>query len=120
MTLEDEIRAAGAVADTALLSNDAELISTFFTDDWVFVSPSGITTKSELIGWIASGRLAHHTMTTVGAERIAPVGDSVIVTARRASSGTWEGTPYTTEEWISEVLVRGTDGRWRAAFSQKS
>ncbi|MFC9688064.1 nuclear transport factor 2 family protein [Kribbella sp. NPDC056951] len=119
MTLEDEIRAAGAVADEALLTNDAELISTFFTDGWVFVSPSGITTKSELIGWIASGRLAHHTMATVGPERIAQVGDTVVVTARRASSGTWEGTPYATEEWITEILVRGMDDRWRAAFAHK-
>lgn len=44
MTFEDEIRAAGAVADAALLTNDAELISTFYTDDWVYVSPSGIMT----------------------------------------------------------------------------
>ncbi|MFI5736581.1 nuclear transport factor 2 family protein [Kribbella sp. NPDC051587] len=120
MTLEDEIRAAGAAADEALLGNDAELISTFFTDDWVYVGPSGITAKTELIGWIASGRLAHHTMETVGPERIAPVGDSVVVTARRTSSGTWDGTPYRADEWISEILVRDDFGLWRKAFGQKS
>jgi hypothetical protein len=57
---------------------------------------------------------------TFGDERIARVGDTVVVTARRSSSGTWDGTPYATEEWISEILVRAPDGRWLAAFTQKS
>jgi len=37
----------------------------------------GATTKADIIGWIASGRLQHHSMTTVGGERIARVGDTV-------------------------------------------
>lgn len=59
-------------------------------------------------------------MVTIGDERIVRIGDTVVVTARRSSSGTWEGTPYTTEEWISEILIQGPDGRWPAAFAQKS
>jgi hypothetical protein len=56
-------------------------------------------------------------MTTVGGERVAPAGDTVLLTARRVSSGTWDGAPYTADEWISDVYVR-TDGAWRCAFSQ--
>jgi hypothetical protein len=59
-------------------------------------------------------------MRTTGPERLARVGDAVVFTARRTSSGTWEGTPYEVEEWISEVFVRSVDGQWRAAFAQKS
>lgn len=119
MTVEDEVRAFSAVRDEALVGNDAELIARFMTDDWVYVGPDGITPKADIIGWIASGRLAHHSMGAVGGERVARAGDAVVVTARKASSGTWDGVPYTADEWISEVYVR-VDGRWLCAFSQKA
>ena len=119
MTDEDEIRAVSAAWDEALVGNDAAAVASFMTDDWVYVGPAGITPKTDIIGWIASGRLAHHTMTLVGHDRLARVGDTFVLTARKASSGTWDGSPYTTEEWISELYVR-EGGRWRCAFSQKS
>ena len=40
-------------------------------DEWVFVSPSGITPKAALIEWIATGRLAHHAMEAIGPPRVA-------------------------------------------------
>jgi ketosteroid isomerase-like protein len=119
MTVEDEIRAVSLGWGRALVSNDAELVGTFMTDDWVYVGPSGATAKSDIIGWIASGRLAHHTMQVVGGERLTRVDSTVIFTARKASSGTWDGTPYTADEWISELYVP-TDNGWQCAFSQKS
>jgi len=120
MTVEDEVRACSAVRDEALVGNDAALIAGYMTDDWVYIGPDGITPKADIIGWIASGRLAHHSMGAVGAERVARAGgDAVVVSARKASSGTWDGVAYTADEWISEVYVR-VDGRWLCAFSQKS
>ena len=119
MTVEDDVRAVSAAMDAALIGNDAGLIAGFMTDDWVYIGPTGATPKADIIGWIASGRLAHHTMTVVGEERVVPVGNAVLVTARKASSGTWDGVPYTADEWISDVYVRA-DGRWRCAFSQKT
>lgn len=119
MTVEDEIRAVSIAWDRALVSNDAELVGSFMTDDWVYVGPSGPTVKSDIISWIASGRLAHHTMQVVGGERLTRVDSAVILTVRKASSGTWDGTPYTAEEWISELYIP-TDNGWRCAFSQKS
>jgi ketosteroid isomerase-like protein len=119
MTVEDEVRAVSAAWDEALVGNDASLIAGFMTDDWVYVDPNGPTPKADIIDWIASGRLAHHSMTLVGADRVVRAGDAVLVTARKASSGTWDGVPYTADEWISEVFIH-TDGRWRCAFSQKT
>jgi hypothetical protein len=120
MTVEEEARAALAAADAVLVRNDADLIAAGLDDGWVYVDADGITTKAELIGWIRSGRLAHFTMETVGDERVARVGDAVVITARRRSTGAWEGTPYGVEEWITAVFARGTDGVWRAGFAQKS
>jgi uncharacterized protein (TIGR02246 family) len=115
----EAVRTVSAAWDEALVRNDAALVATFMTNDWVYVGPGGPTAKSDLVGWIASGRLAHHSMTVVGKDRVVRAGDTVLVTARKASSGSWDGTPYTADEWITEVYVR-VDGSWRCALSHKS
>jgi ketosteroid isomerase-like protein len=116
---ETEVLAASAAWDAALVDNDAGAVASFMADEWVFVSPTGITPKAALIEWIATGRLAHHAMEAVGPPRVAIHGDVVIVTARKASSGTWDGASYTADEWISEVFVRH-DGRWACVLSHKA
>ncbi|MEU8609292.1 nuclear transport factor 2 family protein [Actinoplanes sp. NPDC048791] len=119
MTLDDEVRAVSAAWDQALIGNDAPLVADFMTDDWVYVGPGGATPKADVIGWIASGRLIHHSMVVIGADRVVRAGDAVLVTARKASSGSWDGVAYTADEWITEVYVR-TDAGWRCALSQKT
>jgi uncharacterized protein (TIGR02246 family) len=119
MTVEDEVRAVSAAWDAALISNDASLVASFMTDDWAYVGPGGSTPKTDIIAWIASGRLAHHTMTAVAKDRAARAGDTVLLTARKTSSGKWDGVDYTADEWISEVYVHD-QGRWRCALSQKT
>ncbi len=118
MTTESEVLAVSDAWDVALVRNDAEAIAAFMADEWVYVDPPGATPKADLIGWIASGQLAHHTMETVGEARVVAYGDSVVVTARKRSTGSWEGVAYSADEWISEVFVR-TDGRWVGALSHK-
>ena len=118
-TAVDEVRAVSLAWDEALTGNDADLIASFMTDDWVYVGPTGPTPKEDLVGWIASGRLAHFTMRPVGADRAVQVGDVVIFTARKASTGRWDGEPYAVDEWISDVYVPHGDGRWLCALSHK-
>jgi ketosteroid isomerase-like protein len=119
MSVESELLAVSADWDAALVANDAAAVAGFMADDWVYVGPEGPTPKTELIGWIETGRLAHHTMVTIGKPRVAAHRDTAIVTARKASSGTWDGVPYTADEWISEVFVRRS-GRWTCVLSHKS
>jgi ketosteroid isomerase-like protein len=114
----DAVLATAAARDDALVTNDANIIAGFMADDWVYVGPAGPTPKADLIGWIASGKLAHHTMQVMGRPRVAVHGETVMMTSRRASSGAWEGVPYTADEWISDVFVR-LGGRWRCVLSQK-
>ncbi len=118
MSTEADILAVSAAWDRALLANDADAVASFMADDWVYVGPTGPTPKAELIGWIRSGRLAHHTMEVVGEVRVSAHGDTAIVTARKASSGAWDGTAYTADEWISEVFLC-RNGRWTCVLSQK-
>jgi ketosteroid isomerase-like protein len=118
-SVEDQVRAVSAAWDEALVANDAPRVASFMTDDWVYIGANGPTSKADIVGWIASGRLAHHSMRVVGVDRVARAGDVVVVTARKASSGAWDGVPYTADEWISEIYVP-TDGHWLCAFSQKT
>jgi hypothetical protein len=115
MTVQEDVRAVSAARDAALVGNDACLIASFMTDDWVYAGPTGATPTADIIGWIASGRLVHHSMTMVGDQRVTPVADTVVSTARKLSSGSWDGMPYTADE----VYVQ-TDGTWRCAFSPKT
>ncbi|MEO6606524.1 MAG: DUF4440 domain-containing protein [Aeromicrobium sp.] len=119
MTAEDEVRAVSLAWDEALTKNDAGLIASFMTDDWVYVGPNGPTPKDDLIGWIASGQLLHHTMRPVGADRVVQLGSVVVATARKASTGQWDGLSYEADEWITEVFVSQGEGRWLCALSHK-
>ncbi len=118
MSTEDDVRATSAAMFEALISNHASLVADFMTDDWVHVSATGVTPKADVIDWIASGRLVHHSMTVVS-ERLVRLGEAVLVTTRRASSGTWDGAPYTADEWVSDIYVE-VDGSWRCALSHKT
>ena len=119
MGSEDEVRALSAAWDQALVANDPERVASFMIDDWVYVGPDGVTPKSDIIGWIASGRLRHDRMTSAGPEHLVQAAGTITLTARKASAGAWEGNPYTADEWITEVYVQTGNG-WRCALSQKT
>jgi uncharacterized protein (TIGR02246 family) len=119
MGSEDDVRALSTQWDEALLANDPERMASFMTDDWVYVGPDGVTPKADIIGWIASGRLRHDRMTSVGSDHMVHAGSTIVLTVRKTSAGTWEGSPYSADEWITEVYVRTADG-WRCALSQKT
>ncbi|WP_026924216.1 nuclear transport factor 2 family protein [Glycomyces arizonensis] len=119
MSIETEVQAVAEGFDRALLANDAPRIADHFTDDWRYVGPDGMVAKTDLIEWIASGRLAHHTMEAAGPEHTVATQDALLVTCRRVSTGAWEGEPYTADEWITDLWVRSGE-TWRCAFSQKT
>jgi ketosteroid isomerase-like protein len=119
MSIQSEVQAVAEVFTRALLANDAARIAEHFTDDWVYVGPDGMVAKADLIEWIATGRLAHHTMEAAGPEHTVTTRDALLVTCRRTSTGAWEGDPYTADEWITDLWVRSGD-TWKCAFSQKT
>jgi ketosteroid isomerase-like protein len=118
MAIDSQVLAVSAAWDAALVRNDADAVAGFMADEWVYVGPTGAIPKANVIGWIASGELAHHMMKTIGEAHVAVYGDSAIITARKQSSGVGNGVPYTADEWISEVFVRN-DGRWLCVLSHK-
>jgi ketosteroid isomerase-like protein len=119
MTADDEVRAVSAAWDEALIANDAEAVAGFMTGDWVYVGPDGVTSRSDIVGWIGSGRLRHDSMTMIGRVHVVHAGNAVVLSARKTSAGVWDGVPYTADEWNSEIWVPTGEG-WRCALSQKS
>ena len=118
MQTEAEVLAVSASWDAALVANDPVGFAGFATNDWVYVGPAGQPRRATSSMPSRAGRLAHHTMRTIGVPRVAAYGDTAIMTARKASTGAWDGVPYDADEWISEVYVR-QGGRWLCALSQK-
>lgn len=56
----------------AIVSDDADLIASFVTDDWVIVSGRGIGTRDEFLALVRSGDLTHSSMTCRYAARPRP------------------------------------------------
>ena len=117
--MQTDLLAAVHEGDVVLVTNDADAIAAGFADDWVGLDTHGFTTKAELIDWIRSGRLEHHSMRVAGDLRIHQTDRVAYVSARKASTGSWEGQTYAVEEWITDVLEL-RDGLWLCVFTQKS
>ena len=114
------IRTLESALTAALIANDAAGVGALFAEDWVYVTPTGPVPRAEILGAIAAGRLQHFSFDTIGAERLVVHGDMAIFISHEISTGAWEGVPYRTDEWITDIWVRQQDGRWLCVISQKT
>jgi ketosteroid isomerase-like protein len=116
----NEPRSLPAAMDAAFIANDAAALSALMADEWVYVMPMGPVPKADIVGRVASGALKHFSFQIVGQERAVEHGDTFIHTARKVSTGSWEGTDYSVDEWITQIWRRQPDGRWRCVLSHKN
>lgn len=101
----------------AIVSNDAERIGRFMSEDWVIVSESGVTSRATFLALVDSGALTHSAMRRDGEARVATHGDAAVVTARVTNTAHYQGATVEADEWTTDVLVR-RDGRWECVLSQ--
>ena len=97
------IRALESALTAALIANDAAAVGALFAEDWVYVTQTGPVPRAEILGAIADGRLQHFSFETSGAERLVVHDDMAIFTSHEISIGAWEGKPYRTDEWITDI-----------------
>ncbi|WP_036555367.1 nuclear transport factor 2 family protein [Nocardioides insulae] len=116
MSERDELLAAAAEWAAAIVSNDAERIAGFTTEDWVIVSDSGVSPGERFLDLVRRGALTHSAMRTEGQTRVRTYGDTAVVTARVTNTAHYAGERFDADEWTTDVFVR-TDGRWRCALS---
>ena len=100
----------------AIVSNDAEAIGGFMSDDWVIVGENGTTNKPDFLSWISSGDLTHETMEMVGEARIKICGDTAVLTARVTNNGHYKNQPFSADEWTTDVF-RQCENRWSCVLS---
>ena len=114
-----ELAAVAAAWDQAMVSNDADAIAHFISDDWIIVGADGATTdKASFLEQVRSGRLMHDTMTTTDID-VRRYGDVAILLATGTSAGTFQGQRFHEHERQSNVLVR-TDENWRCVLTHLS
>lgn len=95
----------------AMVSNDADRISACVAEDWSLITPEvGPVSRERILEVISNGTLTHDTMTKV-IVRWKIYGDIALVTSRGQNSGTFQGTPITADEWITNVY-RNDGDRW--------
>lgn len=100
----------------ALVSNDAQRIGSFMSDDWVIVGKNGITGKRDFLPFVESGDLTHETMTLVGEARVQIYGDAAVLTGRVTNNGRFRGEAFAADEWTTDVFLR-REGRWLCVLS---
>ena len=100
----------------ALVSNDADAIGNFMSDDWVIIGTNGITSKQDFLPFVESGDLTHETMQIIGEARIQIYGDNAVLTGRVTNNGHFRGEPFSADEWTTDVFVR-REGRWLCVLS---
>lgn len=100
----------------AIVADDADRIGAFAEPDWMLVGPEGgpIGRKS-FLAFVASGDLTHSAMNfEVLDARV--YGDVAVVLAHGTNRGQWRGESFASDEWVTDVFVRRSDG-WRCALS---
>ena len=100
----------------ALVSNDADRIGAFMSEDWVIVGENGTTGKADFLSWVASGDLTHETMDMVGEARIKIYGETAVLSARVTNNGHYKDHPFSADEWTTDVFRRIENG-WICVLS---
>lgn len=82
----------------------------------MLVTPEAGPIDSEVFyGALRTGDLTHDTF-EVDVHRVVLLGDAAVAVAHVRNSGAYKGTPFTADEWATDVFVR-RDGRWICALS---
>ncbi|HEU4860692.1 MAG TPA: nuclear transport factor 2 family protein [Chitinophagaceae bacterium] len=101
--------------DEAMVSNNADEIGKFMSDDWKIVGSDGITSKSSFLQFISSGILTHNRMDS-DETNIDVYGNTGILVSRGTSAGTYNGDNFSLYEWSTSVFIK-TEGKWRCVIT---
>ena len=98
-----------------MVSNNADEIGKFMSDDWKIVGPDGITSKSSFLQFVRSGILTHNRMDS-DETNIDIYGDTAIIVSRGTSAGAYNGNSFSLYEWSTSVFIK-TEGKWRCVIT---
>ena len=96
--------------DEAMLTNDAEQIEKFISDDWVLIGSEGTTSKGTFLQEIISGSLTHNRMDS-DELIIRTYGNTGIIISRGTSAGKYNGSNFSLYEWSTSMCLK-KEGSW--------
>jgi len=100
----------------AIVSNEAEQIGQFASDDWVIVASAGVFERAQFLSAVESGALTHDTF-EVDISRVRSYADTAIVTAHVTNTGNLGGQDFSSDEWTTDVFVKQAGG-WKCVLTQ--
>lgn len=100
----------------AIVTNDAEAIGRFMSDDWIMVSNMGICDKPKFLSFVESGDLTHSSMDLAELSRIQVFGDTALSASRVTNTAHYRGQTFEANEWTSDVF-RKIDGEWKCVLT---
>ena len=100
----------------AIVSNDAEAIGSFMSDDWIMVSNLGICDKTKFLSFVESGDLTHSAMDLAEVARIELYGDTAMSASRVTNTAHYQGKTFEQNEWTSDMF-RKVDGEWKCVLT---
>ena len=109
------LEAVSAAWEQAMISNNAEAIGRFMSDDWVIVSEYGVTTKEKFLAVVASGDLTHETFKGEIIS-VRQYGEAAVLTGRVRNNGHYKGQPFSADEWTTDVFIK-RNGQWLCVHS---
>jgi len=100
----------------AIVSNDADAVARFVSDDWIIIDPDGgVIDKGRFLAVMRSGALTHEAMESTDV-RLRAYGDTAVVTAVTSTKGKFMGQEFTSRERATDVFVK-LDGRWQCVLT---
>jgi len=100
----------------AIVSNDADAVAQFVSDDWIIIDPDGgVIDKGRFLAVMRSGALTHEAMESTDV-RLRAYGDTAVVTAVTSTKGRFMGQEFTSRERATDVFVK-LDGRWQCVLT---
>src|SRR5687767_10548106 len=118
-SVEKELIDVSQAWDRAMLTNDADAIGPYMSDDWVIIGPDGsVGDKATFLDLVRSGALTHDLMQSHDLN-IRVYGDTAVVIARGVSGGNYQGQKFYLVERVSCVFV-SQEGRWGCVLTHLS
>jgi ketosteroid isomerase-like protein len=115
----DEVTATAHEWDRAMVTNEADAIGRYMSDDWAIIGSDGrIIDRDRFLFVVRSGMLTHDVMESHDV-KVRVYGDAAVMTARGISGGTFQGHAFREVERVSCVFVR-QEGKWRCVHTHLS
>jgi len=116
---EQDLISVSHAWDKAMVTNDADAIGSFMSDDWIIIGSDGkICDKATFLGLVKSGVLTHDVMESHDMN-VRVYRDTAVVVGRGVSGGEYQGHPFREVECVTCVFVR-QERQWKCVLTHLS